>query len=208
MNRGLTKFMLTTHVSISVGWFGTVAGFLVLAIAGFVSQADHIMRGAYSSMELLTRYLIVPLCFASLLTGIVQSLGTQWGLFKHYWIVVKLILTIAATVVLLVHLKPITAMSEAAATSSIFGSDLQPLRIQLIADAGAALLVLLVITTISIYKPWGRTAYGLKMHNNVLSMNKSKPVKRWTIYVLITLIVFVIIGFLLMHIVSGGLGRH
>jgi hypothetical protein len=41
-------------------------------------------------MELTTWIVIVPLSLAALLTGVVQSLGTPWGLFRHRWIVAKL----------------------------------------------------------------------------------------------------------------------
>ena len=55
------------------------------------------MRAVYLAMHLTTWFVIVPLCLASLLTGIVQSLGTTWGLFRHSWIVTKLLLTVLAT---------------------------------------------------------------------------------------------------------------
>jgi len=35
MTPRLRKFVLTAHVTLSVGWLGAVAGFLALAIAGF-----------------------------------------------------------------------------------------------------------------------------------------------------------------------------
>jgi hypothetical protein len=56
---------------------------------------------------LTTWIVIVPLSLAALLTGVVQSLGTPWGLFRHRWIVAKLALTVVATVLLLVHTQPI-----------------------------------------------------------------------------------------------------
>ena len=42
------------------------------------------MRGAYLAMDLIGWFVIVPLSLASLLTGLVQALGTTWGLFRHY----------------------------------------------------------------------------------------------------------------------------
>ena len=95
------KFALTAHVTSSVGWFGAVAGFLALAIAGAASQDAQIIPAAYLAMDLTYWYVIVPLGLASLLTGLVSSLGTDWGLFRHYWVLVKLLLTIFATIVLL-----------------------------------------------------------------------------------------------------------
>jgi hypothetical protein len=105
MTTGVRKFALTAHVTSSVGLLGSIAAFLALAIAGLTSQDIKMVRAAYLAMELIARIVIVPLAFASLLTGLIQSLGTPWGLFRHYWVVVKLLLTVFATVVLLVKME-------------------------------------------------------------------------------------------------------
>ena len=82
---GLRKFVRTTHVIFTVGWLGTVAAFLVLAVAGLTSRDTQIVRSAYLAMDLIARFVIVPLSLAPLLlTGPVLSLGTPWGLFRHY----------------------------------------------------------------------------------------------------------------------------
>lgn len=100
------KFALTTHVTTSVGWFGAVASFLVLALAGLNSGNAVTVRSAYVAMELTGWFIIVPLCFVSLPTGLVMSLGTPWGLFRHYWVVAKLTISVIATILLLVHMQP------------------------------------------------------------------------------------------------------
>ena len=118
------------------------------------------MRTAYLAMELTGWYVIVPLSFASLLTGIVQALGTPWGLFQHYWILAKLAISILATVLLMVHMRPIVHVADVASKTALSSADLHGSRIQLVADASAALLALLAATALSVYKPQGRTRYG------------------------------------------------
>src|SRR5260370_31629166 len=103
MTPRLRKLALTAHVTVSVGWIGAVAGFLVLSIAGLTSQDSEVIRGAYISMNLLGLFIIVPLSLAALATGLVQSLGTEWGLLRFYWVLVKLALTIGSTLLLLLH---------------------------------------------------------------------------------------------------------
>jgi putative copper export protein len=154
------KLALTAHVTASVGWLGAVAAFLALAIAGITSQEAPRVRAAYVAMEMIGWFVIVPLSLASLVTGLVQSLGTTWGLFRHYWVVIKLLINVFASVLLLVHMRPTTYLAEVAARTTLSSSDLRGLRVQLIADAGAALVVLLVATVLSIYKPRGMTPYG------------------------------------------------
>ena len=117
------------------------------------------VQHGYSTMELTGWFVIVPLALAALLTRLVQSLGTEWGLFRHYWVLIKLLLTIPLTVLLLVHTQPVGVMASAVAQSNLSGAELGGLRIQLVADAGAALLVLLVATTLSVYRPRGMTGY-------------------------------------------------
>ena len=160
MTPGLRKFALAAHVTSSVGLLGAVAGFLALAIAGLTSQDAQMVRAAYLAMELTAWFVIVPLAFASLLIGIVESLGTPWGLFRHYWVLAKVLLTVIATIVLLLQMKLISYMAHVAAETTLSGVDLRGARIRLVIHAGGGLLVLLVPVALSLYKPWGMTRYG------------------------------------------------
>jgi uncharacterized membrane protein len=161
MSPGLRKFVLTVHVTCSVGWLGAVASFLGLAVAGLASSDAQLVRAAYLAMEPLGRYVLVPLAFASLLTGLVQSLGTVWGLFRHYWVVFKLLINALAIIVLLLYMETLRYLAAAAAGASLSGDDLGGLRNSSpVLHAGAALLLLLVATTLSVYKPRGLTPYG------------------------------------------------
>ena len=111
----LRKFALTAHVTFSVGWLGAVIAYLALALTGLLSQDAQLARAAYLSMELIGWFVIVPCSLAALLTGLVQSLGTEWGLFRHYWIGVKFLLTLVGTLVLLGHMRAVTRMAGIAA---------------------------------------------------------------------------------------------
>lgn len=109
-----------------------------------------------------TWLVIVPFCLAALLTGLVQSSGTTWGLFRHYWVAIKLVLTVLATIILLLHTQPIDQIAAIAAQTTLSSDDFRQLRLQLVGDAAAAIFVLLMTTTLSIYKPWGLTPYGVR----------------------------------------------
>ena len=156
----LRKLLLTAHVTFSVGWLGAIVPYLALAIAGLTSQDPTIIRAAYLSMGLIAWFVIVPLSLAALLTGLVQSVATPWGLFRYWWIVAKFVLTTAATVILLNHMPTITGMSRMAAETVLSASDFRGIRIQLIVHAAGGLLVLLAVTALSVFKPWGLTSYG------------------------------------------------
>ncbi len=164
MTPRLRRLALTTHVTTSVGWAGAVVAYLALAIAGLTSADPQRMRAAYLSMELVGWFVIIPFSVGALATGLVGSLGTEWGLFRHHWLQTKFFLTIVATVVLFVHMRTVSRMSNLAAhMSPLAGGDVGAMRIQLVVHAAGGLLVLLVATALSVYKPWGRTAYGERM---------------------------------------------
>ena len=154
----LRKFALTAHVTCSVGWVGAVVVFLALAVVGLTHDDDPTVRGAYLVMEPAAWFALVPLAFASLLTGTVMSLGTTWGLFRHYWVVFKLLIAVFATIVLLIYMETFRYMASVAADPTV---DLAVVRN---ASPGLhavlALLVLLVATVLAVYKPRGITPYG------------------------------------------------
>lgn len=160
MPPGLRKLALTAHVTCSVGSLGAVAGFLALAIAGLVSQDNRIARAAYFAMELTAWFVILPLVIASMLTGIIQSLGTVWGLFRHYWVLAKLFVTVFVAIVLLLQMELIGYLASAAAEDTFAVADLRALRWSPVLHAGAGLFVLLLPVALSLYKPRGMTPYG------------------------------------------------
>jgi hypothetical protein len=172
MTPRLRKFALTAHVTSSVGWLGAVAGFLALAIAGLTSHDAQLVRAAYLGMELTAWFVIVPLSLASPLTGLVMSLGTTWGLFRHYWVLVKFLITIFATIVLLLHMQPIGHLARVVAETTLSKGELGGLRIQLLANAGAAVVALLVATILSVYKPRGMTPYGWRKQYEERSVSR------------------------------------
>ena len=159
MARRLRKFALAAHIALSVGWIGAVAGYIALDVAAATSQSAETLRACYLAMGLITWYVIVPLALASLLTGLVMSLGTRWGLFRHYWVLISLLLTVVASVVLLVETQTISYFAEVAADPATSGDDLRSLGSTLVHSVGGT-VVLLVIVVLNVYKPRGMTRYG------------------------------------------------
>jgi uncharacterized membrane protein len=151
----LRKFVLTAHVTTSVGWLGAVLAYVALDVTAMTSPDVQTVRGAYLAMESTAWYVIVPLALASVLIGIINALGTPWGLFRHYWVLLKLLLTLIATTVLLVETQTISGLAQAAATSA----DPRQLPGTLPHSIGG-LAILLVTTILSVYKPRGVTPYG------------------------------------------------
>jgi hypothetical protein len=212
MTPGVRKLALTAHVTSSVGWLGAVGGFLALAIAGLTSEDPDLVRASYLAMQLTGWFVIVPLSLAALPSGLLMSLGTEWGLFRHYWVVVKLVITVLATILLLVHMQPVGHLARAVAEETLARGEMAGLRLQLVADAGAALVALLIATALSIYKPRGTTRFGRDQRRP--NGSRSAPVSagvsstvRWPIGVGVLALVLVLL-FVVLHLSGRGLGGH
>lgn len=152
---GLRRLTLTAHITTSVGWLGAVIAYLALDIVATAALDVASVRAAFFGMEAIIVYVIVPLALASALIGIVNALSAPWGLFQHYWVVVKLVLTLFAITILLLEVQNVRYMAEVAATAA----DPRTLPGSLPHSIGG-LIVLLVIMILSVFKPQGMTRYG------------------------------------------------
>jgi len=155
MSPRVRKVVLTAHISTSVGWLGAVMGYVVLDITAATSQDVQTLRAVYLAMELTVRYVIVPLAVATVFIGIINALGTPWGLLRHYWVLIKLLLTLAATTVLMIEAQTVSALAEQA-TSRADPSDLPGTLPHSVSGS----LVLLTATVLSVFKPRGLTRFG------------------------------------------------
>ena len=177
----LHKFALAAHITSSVGWIGAVAGYIALDVAAATGRDTQTLRAAYLTMEWIAWYVIVPLALASLLTGLVMSLGTKWGFFRHYWVLISLLLTIIATCVLLVETQTIGYFADIAADPRTSGDDLRALGSTLVHSVGGT-VVLLVILVLNVYKPRGMTRYGWrKQDEQRRAMQRSKQAEQRTV---------------------------
>ncbi|MFB9309743.1 hypothetical protein BJY17_000802 [Agromyces hippuratus] len=153
----LRRSLLIVHVLSSVGWFGAVAAFLALAITGLGSGDDQLVSTMYLAAQLITWCIIVPFGALSFLSGVLQALGTHWGLVRHYWVLMKLVLTTGALGLLILHTSVVDAAAGHAAGGGADGLD--AMRLQLVIDSAAACAVLALTTLLSVVKPRGRTPF-------------------------------------------------
>lgn len=181
MKPGLRKFTLTIHLGFSVGWIGAVVAYLALVLTAMSLGEPVYVRSTWIALDVIGRYAIVPLAWGSLVTGLIISLGTSWGLFRHYWVLISLVLTVFAIYILVPHMHSVKSLAAAAAETSeadLAGipahaeadhahADAAHLAGRLVAalegellHAGVGLLVLLAVQVLNVYKPRGLTPYG------------------------------------------------
>ncbi len=192
---GLRSLTFTIHVSSSVGWLGAVVVFLALAIIGLTSSNAATVRGVYLVMAPAAWLVLVPLAHASLISGLALSLGSTWGLIRHYWVAIKLALTLFSTAVLLIYMRTFQQMADVAA-DPIVGLDLVRNPSPLV-HAILALAVLAAATILAVYKPFGPTPYGQRSRRRVSAAG--------SLYAggLVALALIALVW--LLHVVSSGL---
>lgn len=159
MGPGLRKLALTVHIAASVGWIGAVLAYIPLDVATRASQDPATLRAAYLGMQLVAHWAIVPLAWAAFVTGLIVSLGTSWGLFRHYWVIISLVLTSIALLVLLSETRTIDALAATAGEPTTSEDELRALPSTLVHSVGG-LIVLLIVLALNVYKPRGLTRYG------------------------------------------------
>lgn len=161
MHPKLARFTLMIHIVSSVGWLGVTSVFVALALVARGSADIQTVRSIYIALGAATWTILVPLAFSSLTTGLIQSMGTKWGLFKHYWVIFKLVINVFANIVLLMYARTLTLMSEIASDPVVSSADLDLLRSpSVLIHSIGALTLLLIATALSVYKPRALTPYG------------------------------------------------
>jgi hypothetical protein len=218
MTPNLRKLVLTAHITFSVGWFGSAVAFVALSVANLTSQDGQTVRAAYLAMERIGWLVIVPFAIASLLSGLIQSLGTPWGLFKHYWVLAKLLITVFCTLILLMFMRNFSYSGGAAADSELSSGDLGELRKpEATLHATVGLLLLLAATTLSVYKPWGLTRYGQRKQQGqgpphaVYGETRAPEISAGLsleIKIVLAIITTIAVAFVVLHLTGISLGTH
>ena len=187
MSPAARRFTLLAHITCSVGWLGAVIVFLGLAAIGLSSQDARVVRGIYLVMAPAAWFTLVPLAFAALVSGVVQSLGTTWGLFRYHWVVLKLLINAFSTVILLIYMGTFREMARVAADP---GVPLDAVRNPSpLVHAAVALMLLVTATVLAIYKPFGLTAFTRRT---------------WAYAVAVALALLVVV----LHFAGGGIHAH
>lgn len=151
MTRRTHQVLLFLHVVASVGWFGAGAANVVLASVAARTDAAPLRASSYHLMNTVDVALVIPLAFAALATGIVVSLTTKWGLLRYRWVLLKLVLTLAVIVWSTFGVGVWVELGMASGDAGLPN----PAASLLVWGAVANLAAFLLMSWISIAKPWG-----------------------------------------------------
>jgi uncharacterized membrane protein len=81
------------HALFACMWVG--AGIILTVKQFFITPtSDGELYGVLATMDFIDMYIIIPGAMGVLLTGLLYSIWTHWGWFKHNWITAKWIICI------------------------------------------------------------------------------------------------------------------
>jgi hypothetical protein len=156
--------LLSAHIIVSVGWLGIVFAKLVLGLRAVTIDAPNVSDALYLSIQAVN-VAFPPAAVATLVTGVLLSLGTKWSLLQHYWVATKLVLTVGVIVTGIALVDRLIQQSIYAPSgqvmdeNTILATASAPTTL-LIFLSVAHVLMLAVATVVSVYKPWGKTQFG------------------------------------------------
>ncbi|MEV0649552.1 hypothetical protein AB0I28_30275 [Phytomonospora sp. NPDC050363] len=158
LTRKARRAAVVVHSAASAAWLGLTVGLLALGVRAYTSGSPDIVTFSYRAMDVFGEYVLIPAALATLISGVVLSLGTPWGLLRHKWVAVKFVLTMITVGLVAFSMSP--GLSEKAALAA---AGTPVVDVNLIVAPTVALSTYVFMLALSILKPWGMTPHGRRV---------------------------------------------
>jgi hypothetical protein len=156
MRPGTRRLVLLLHVITSVGWIGVEVSILACGVVGLLDPDPIVMRSTRVVAGVLGGIFYFPASLVTLVTGLLLSWGTRWGVLRYRWVVLKLVLNL---VLFAGGNLAVIPSFESASRAAAQGLAIGTVGVRMVTAMAAGLILLLVATHLSVYKPWGRTRW-------------------------------------------------
>lgn len=144
------KLLLVVHIVATVSVLGVD---LMLLALGMSSVGGAEPRTIYPIAHLAAAWLVAPLAVASLGTGLLLAILTPWGVFRYWWVVIKLAITAALTAAVLLVLVPRLGATASAVTEVTPHLVSNAERMILMIAPAVASSLLIVNVALAVFKP-------------------------------------------------------
>ena len=158
VRRTARQWLLLVHVTCSLGWMGAGAANLVLAVTALRTADAALRTSCYQLIDVIDFALVIPLAFSALASGVIISLATKWRLLRHWWVLVKLVITVAVIVFSTFGVGVWVEQSMAATAGA--APVASPAAVPLVVGASGNIVAFLFMTWASVTKPWPRTPWS------------------------------------------------
>jgi uncharacterized membrane protein len=163
------NLLVAIHVLSVVAWFG---GAICMLLLGLYMKNAHNGEQLYytlSNMHLIDTTLIRFPALIVLISGVMLSIWTQWGLIKYYWVVIKLVLTVLIIFMGIMFLGDwlsfLVKTAERYGIVALQKDTFQTTSLSLISASIFNIISMTIMTCITYFKPFGKIKKALKAKN-------------------------------------------
>jgi hypothetical protein len=164
LGRGARSTLLGFHIVFASAWLGGVAALLLVSLVGKRPGGADALVLARSAMQWVDWTIIIPACLGSLATGALFGWLTQWGFFKHLWLVIKWALTVAMILFGIFFLGPwvdgTARMAETLGIRALDDQGFASTAFRVAAFSVVQIALLLFMVFLSTIKPFGKRGEG------------------------------------------------
>ncbi|MBC6449461.1 hypothetical protein [Actinokineospora xionganensis] len=146
---------LWLHVITSVGWMSQALTLFTLLTVSLTTSDAAIRLSATTMAHTLDNALLAPMANASAFTGLMLSASTAWGFYRHWWVLGKLVITLAQLYLGIFILSG--ALGDAATAAK--AGDPTPTPVALAAGTALMAGAIAFQAWLSVAKPWNRTPW-------------------------------------------------
>lgn len=154
------QLIIIIHVLSVICWLGGAMVMLLLGTYMLNSENGEQLYYTVENLHLIDVVMIRYTALVTLITGILLSVWTNWGLLKHYWIVIKLILTLLLICFGIAYmsgwLSQLVSIAQQGRALALSDAAFLNTAYSLIGGAIANIVALIFMTAISYFKPFGK----------------------------------------------------
>lgn len=172
------QFIVTIHVLSVVCWLGGAVCMLTLGSHMLLADNGEQLYYTLDNMHVVDVVLIRYTALVALLTGLALSLWTNWGLFKYYWVAIKLILTVALILFGIKYmsdwLSQLIHEADGKRAAALHDAAFLSTSYSLLSGAAANILAMVFMTAISYFKPFGKIKKRSGKHETKLTAREER----------------------------------
>jgi uncharacterized membrane protein len=148
--------LLVLHYVTALGWLGGGASQLTLNLVALSTGDPALRHAAYEIAHVFDISLLTVLSLGSAVTGILLAVRGPWGLVRHWWVAVKLAVTVALIVLVPAVVGGWIRAAVRETEAGPGGPGYPTVGGELLSSSVVIVTVLVLVTVISVVKPWGR----------------------------------------------------
>jgi hypothetical protein len=164
LSRRPRQALLAVHVITSAAWLGIAVMFVALSVLALRAANVRDAQTIYETMAFFDQTMLPIANMAATTTGFALGVTTKWGIVRHWWVVIKVVISFAVLGIAFgfLHDALERSASQAADLAAVGGTvaDITSSGQVVLGGFVLALVSLVGAMLLSLYKPRGVTPWG------------------------------------------------